>query len=283
MPSDTWVGYPAPRPGATLRLFCLPYAGGGTRIFQSWSDRLPGVVEVASVRLPGRERRFHEPPLRRMDTLLSRLAEGVGPHLDRRYALFGHSVGARIAFELARTLRRHGAAPPVVLFVSGSHAPQAPRVPPTHDLPDKELIEWLRKLGGTLPEVLDNPALLSVLLPVLRADLSVADSYVYTPEPPLDCPIRGFRGAHDTGVPLELAAAWQAQTHSGFALRTLPGGHFFLHTQQRALLDAIAADLDHLVAGAAAQRPSHFTDPGDDLDVPARVPGDLVGPAASGD
>ena len=124
MMQNRWVCAFAPQPTARLRLLCFPYAGGGTSIYRSWSAQLPPHIELCAVRLPGREGRFAEPPLRRMDRLLALLVNGVLPYLDRTVAFFGHSLGALVAFELARALRREGLPTPAHVFVSGRRAPQ---------------------------------------------------------------------------------------------------------------------------------------------------------------
>jgi len=248
---DGWVGYPVPRPAAAVRLFCLPYAGGGASAFQDWPAGLPGVVEVAAVHLPGREGRFAEPPIDRMGVLVEVLADALPPHLDRPFAFFGHSMGARVGFELARELRRRGARGPVRLFVSGCRAPQLPPDPPTFDLPDDQLVARLRELGGTPPEVFAQPELVELLLPTVRADLTAVETVRFSPGPPLDCPIRAFGGSHDPEATPEETAAWEAQTRAGFTLQVLPGDHFFLHDQRDALLTTVAADLEADTAARA--------------------------------
>src|SRR5262249_38813267 len=153
-PPDPWLPTRRPRPGARVRLFCLPYAGGGASMYRGFHDALPADIEVCAVQLPGRETRLREPPVADLAKLVPMVADGLGPHLGSRFALFGHSMGATLAFELARELRRRGAGTPVHLFASACPAPHIADTDDTHTLPDEAMIEQLRALGGMSPEVL---------------------------------------------------------------------------------------------------------------------------------
>ncbi len=243
---DPWLEVPAPLPDAALRLFCLPYAGAGPVVFRRWATEpdagLSG-VELAAVRLPGRAPRLDEPALRDMDTLVSALAHSVRRQLDRPYAMLGHSLGGRVAFELIRQLRRDGARPPVALVVSGSRPPRRQRARQLHELPDAELVDWLRSLGGTDPRLLANLEVVRMLLPSLRADLQVEASHVYRAEPALRCPILAFAGTDDPEAPADQMADWQAETDGLFHLRVLPGNHFFLQAERHTILGALATQL----------------------------------------
>jgi medium-chain acyl-[acyl-carrier-protein] hydrolase len=222
---------------------CLPYAGGGASIFRGWQDRLPADVEVLAVELPGRESRMREVSFTRLRPLVDILGRVLEPVLDRPIALFGHSMGALIAFELARTLRRAGRSIQR-LFVAGHQAPHAREVEtPLHKLPDDAFKSELVRLGGTTQEVISEPELMEIFLPVLRADFALVETYVYTPEPPLSCPISAFGGLADTTVPRARLQAWQDQGDAEFRVRMFPGNHFFVHSQREALLAAIADDL----------------------------------------
>jgi medium-chain acyl-[acyl-carrier-protein] hydrolase len=242
-----WISYPAAAPDAPVRLFCLPYAGGGASIYRQWPASLPD-VEVATVELPGRETRLAEPAFIAMAPLVAELADAVEPHLDKPYAVFGHSMGARIAFELARELRRRNAPTPLALFVSGCKAPHIPRVPtPSMSaVPDRVFAGMLQQISGTPPEVFDDPELLQFLLPTLRADFTLIDAYEYADERALPCPIRAFGGTADPEVPEDALLGWQAHTSSSFRMRRLPGDHFIVRTRQRELAAAILADLADL-------------------------------------
>jgi medium-chain acyl-[acyl-carrier-protein] hydrolase len=241
-----WVSVARPRPRG-VRLFCLPYAGGGVSAFRGWADLLPQ-VEVAPIQLPGRESRIGESPVVDLDAL----TDAVVPYTDRPYAVFGHSFGARLGFELCRRLRAGAAPAPVWLFASGCQAPQLPPLhPPASVLGDDELIARLTALGGTPPEVLADPELRDLALPALRADLTYVDAYVYQAEPPLDCPITVFGGDQDPETRPDGLFGWGEHTTGAFAVRTLPGDHFFLHSARRQLLGSVASDLATGPAGTS--------------------------------
>lgn len=241
---NKWLFCPRPNPAAELRLFCFPYAGGGAMAFHGWAQRLPTEVELVAVQYPGRGSLLGVPPFERIDPLTQAVVELLTPRLDVPFAFFGHSMGALVAFEAARALRERLLTQPVHLFVSGSGAPHRRTERRSfHNLPDAELIDELRRLGGTPPEVLDNPELLSLFLPILRADFAVCDNYVYAHGTPLDTPISAFAGDGDFETEPEACAAWREQTTAEFALRVLRGDHFFLHTSRDELLAAVAHTL----------------------------------------
>src|SRR5579862_2319098 len=171
----------------TLRLFCFPHAGGGGASYYNWQEHLPAWVAVAPMRMPRRSD---------MAGTVAALCDSMQPYLHQPFAFFGHSMGAAVAFELARLLRRRRQPLPHMLVVSGARAPQFRRghMPPPEPS-EAEFVEALRRLEGTPAEVLDNPELMRVILPALREDAAVYRNYVYLEEPPLDCPIRAFGGA----------------------------------------------------------------------------------------
>lgn len=242
--SSTWITCPRPNPQAQLRLFCFPYAGGAASTFYVWSDNLPREVEVCPVQLPGRENRLGESLFARMGPLLEALLPAIQPYLDRPFAFFGHSLGATISFELARKLRTQNGPEPLHLFVSGSRAPQLPDPdPPIHHLPDEEFIAGLRRFNGTPEAVLQHAELMELFLPILRADLALHETYVYTTSEPLDCAVSAFGGLEDEKVSRDDLAAWQEQTRGTFKLRMFPGDHFFLRSARSHLLQAVSQDL----------------------------------------
>jgi len=238
--SHSWITCPFPNPQASLRLFCFPYAGGGALSFRGWGTQLPPGVEVRPIELPGRGMRLKEAPFTRLVPLVEAVVEALLPYLDKPFAFFGHSMGALISFEVARRLRRDQALNPVHLFVSGRRAPQWPDPdPPIHALPEAEFLGELRRLNGTPEAVLANRELMQLLLPVLRADFAVLETYCYEPASPLECPIAAFGGLQDPEVACEMLEAWRQQTRSDFSLQMLPGDHFFLHTSQSLLWQAL--------------------------------------------
>jgi surfactin synthase thioesterase subunit len=225
-------------------VFCFPYAGGGASAFRGWARELPADVEVLAIRAPGRESRIAETPFARLEPLVSALTEVLLPHLDIPFVFFGHSLGALVCFEVARELRRRSAPGAVRLIVSGRQAPHVPDPdPPVHHLPDREFLIAVREFNGTPDEVVQHAELLELLLPVLRADIAINETYEYRSEPPLDCPISAFGGLQDEKSPRESIAAWRKQTSSAFSLRMFPGDHFFIHTARRSVLEAISQDL----------------------------------------
>jgi len=247
--SNAWVVRPRPNPQARLRLFCFAYAGGGASVFYPWVNALPGDVEVCPIQLPGRQGRSAEPPFTRMEPLVEALAQSIEPYLEKPFAFFGHSLGTKISFELARRLRAQGAPLPGYLFFSGSNAPQiAMPALPIHDLPDGKFVETLRRFKGTPEELLQNEELLQVFFPILRADITLHETYRYIPGEPFDCPISAFGGLEDVEVSRDNLAAWQVHTRGAFTLRMFPGDHFFLRSARTPLLQAVAQDLTRILA-----------------------------------
>jgi medium-chain acyl-[acyl-carrier-protein] hydrolase len=232
-----------PAPSADLRLFCFPYAGGNAFAFRSWREEAPPPLDIWPVQLAGRGHRIAESPFRRLSALCGALVEALGPHLDRPFAFFGHSMGALLAFELARHLRREGRPGPRRLFVSGGRAPRRDRGPLLHNLSDPALLVELERLNGIPAEVMREPDLMSMFLPILRADLELYETYVYYSEVALECPISAFGGWQDSRVSHEDLAAWQEETRTAFSLRMFAGDHFFLHAARASIVRAIFEDL----------------------------------------
>ena len=246
--ASQWVVTTKANSEARLRFFCFPYAGGNAFTFRKWPDFLPERVEICAVQLPGRGSRIQEPPLRRISDLVPMIAQAIIGYEDLPMAFFGHSMGAIIAFELARYLRKTRNVNLVHLFVSGRRAPQVPLDEPmTHNLPEPEFIETLRTLNGTPKEVFEHPELLELMIPVLRADFAVCQTYDYTHEPPLDCPITAFGGLKDGEVTREQLEAWRKQTTASFSLRMLPGDHFFINSAQPLFFELISRDLARFI------------------------------------
>jgi medium-chain acyl-[acyl-carrier-protein] hydrolase len=232
-----------PNPRAVLRLFCLPYAGAGALVYRDWSKILPQEIDVCAVQLPGRGNRWRESALNKMPLVVEAVGREILTLLDRPYALFGHSMGAIICFELARLLRRGGLPGPRHLFASGHEAPQLAKTGPfTYNLPDAEFVEELQRLNGTPREVLDHPELMEMVAPLLRKDFESIQTYSYTHEPALDCPITALGGLDDPDITRETLGPWSEQTTAAFNLRMFPGDHFFLNANRPRLLRIIAQE-----------------------------------------
>lgn len=197
------------------------------------------------MQLPGRGMRWNEPSYKRLVPLAQAIGEAIVPHLDRPFAFFGHSMGATVSFELTRYLRRWHKIEPVHLFVSGRPGPQIPE-PITYNLPDSEFIQELILLNGTPKEVLGQPEVLKLTLPVVRADFEALQTYQYTEGPPLDCPITAFGGEEDKEVGRGYLEAWRELTSSRFKLYMLPGDYFFLHSHEERLLSILSGEIGRL-------------------------------------
>jgi surfactin synthase thioesterase subunit len=246
---DEWFAVYRPVRSPALRLFCFPFAGSGALVYRDWPKHLPPEIEVCAVQLPGREGRFKERPYTHLSGLVQDLAGMFAPHSQLPYAFFGHSMGSLVAFELAREMRRRGLPGPELLMVSGHRAPQRPDPePPIHGLPEHEFLDEIRQLNGTPEAVLKNPELLQLVIPVLRADFEVCETYAYEEETPLACPIVAFGGTEDADVPQEDVAAWSHQTTGPFTLRMFPGGHFYFLDQPAALMRHVVADVTGCLA-----------------------------------
>jgi len=243
-----WLVRPRPNPRAALRLLCFPFAGGGASVFRTWPAALPADIELLAVELPGRETRFRERPFQRLAPLIAALTDAVAPHLQAPFAIYGHSLGALIGFSFARELRRRSLAGPVHLFVSGRRAPQLPERSPMHQLPEPQFLDQLRRLGGIPDALFQQPDIMEVFLPILRADITVAETEPPSPEPPLACPITALGGLTDDRARLEELDAWQAQTSAAFEREIFPGGHFFLQSARTAFLASLSRRLAHLTA-----------------------------------
>lgn len=246
-----WLVFQKPNSQAGIRLFCFPYAGGGALVFRTWPEGLPSNVELCSVQPPGRGTRIRENPFTRLTPLVEATTQALLPYLNKPFAFFGHSMGALLSFEVTRQLRREFGLYPATLFISGHHAPQIPDPnPPLHSLPEAEFMKELHSLNGTPRAVLEDPEVMRLLAPVLRADFAVSETYIYRAEPPLECPIVAFGGLQDDRLSRAHLDAWREQTIASFSLRMLPGDHFFLHASQPLLLQILSRELRRFVSTA---------------------------------
>jgi surfactin synthase thioesterase subunit len=257
--SERWI-VRSPAPNAASRLVCFPYAGGGPAAFRPWAAEPPGGIEVCCVHLPGRESRLAEEPLRRFGPAVAAVVEALDA-VEPPFSFFGHSLGALIAFEVTRALAARGLAGPTHLVVAGCHAPHLPtRRPWLHPLADTEFLERIRGLGGTPPEVLENDELMSLLLPALRVDFELYETYRYEGGESLSIPILALAGSDDPTTAPGAVAVWAEHTAAPFAFRVVPGEHFFPFTERRLVLASIerfvAASGAAAVASSRSPRPT---------------------------
>ncbi|NBF05661.1 alpha/beta fold hydrolase [Pseudomonas sp. Fl5BN2] len=242
--SNHWVVPGTSSGKAALRLFCLPYAGGSAAIFRDWPARFSSDIDVLPLNLPGRGRRMREALLYDLNEIADQVVEAIAPLLEKPCVLFGHSMGACVAFEVARGLRASGLPEPACLIVSGHGAPHLPvRRSLLHRLPDEEFIDEVMRLNGTPPEILKHPEVVDLILPILRADFEAAESYSMTPQPPLTCRIVALGGDDDPGMDNNAVASWGIHTTSSFYYQMLPGDHFFLHGSAEQMFALINKEL----------------------------------------
>lgn len=215
---------------AVARLLCFPYAGGSASAFADWGGKLGNEIETWAVQLPARGRRFSEPPIDSFDQLLPVLRQALAFPDSLPLVLFGHSLGALVAFEVARSLGGKTGVALKGLIVSGANAPQRPRDREClHRLDDCALIDRLAAFGGTPPELLANRDLMELVLPALRADFALFESYRYIPQPRLGIPLAVFGGGDDSGVPEASLDAWRWETSAACSVDIFDGGHFFIN------------------------------------------------------
>lgn len=247
---DRWLAPLGRRPGASQRLICLPYAGAGAAVYRGWSERLGDDVDLCAVRLPGRETRVAVPAFTNMFTLVDALVDAVRHLLDRPYAIFGHSMGSLVGFELTRALRRQSLPLPAHLIVSGRRAPHLPDpYPPLHPLPDRALLTNLRERYGDAGPALDHAELAALLIPTIRADFQVCETYQPPEEPPLELPMTAMAGADDPVATPDELAAWQVHCAGAFRHRVFPGGHFFIRDSESQVVACVA----EILAAAPSQ------------------------------
>ncbi|WP_194910935.1 thioesterase II family protein [Catenulispora rubra] len=231
-----------PAPEAGIRLVCLPHAGGAAPFYLEFARTLHPDVDVLAVQYPGRQELWREPVIESLTELADRVAAELVPWCDRPVALFGHSLGALLGYEVARRLADAGR-PAAALFASGRRAPSVRRPEIAHLLNDRDLVRELAALGGTDPRVLEDEEVLRLTLPVVRADYRAVDSYRYEPGPPLDCPVTVLTGRDDPQVRPQEAEAWRGHAGGEFEVVTFSGGHFFLVEHSRAVTELVAARL----------------------------------------
>ncbi|MFI8263593.1 MULTISPECIES: thioesterase II family protein [unclassified Streptomyces] len=249
-----WIRRFHPSDDAPVRLVCFPHAGGSASFYFPVSRTLAPSVDVLAVQYPGRQDRRLEPSVSDMNELADLVAEQLRPWTDKPLALFGHSMGAMLAFEVARRLESEGVRP-LVLFASGRRAPMRRRGNENvHVRDDEQLIEELKTLSGTDSQILGDPEVLHMILPAIRSDYRAVETYRYQPGPPLATPIVALTGDSDAQVTLDEAEDWAQVTSGGFQLKVYEGGHFYLNAQAAAVIAEIRSHLraPSLTGSAAA-------------------------------
>jgi medium-chain acyl-[acyl-carrier-protein] hydrolase len=244
----TWFQYLRRLEEPRVRLFCFPYAGGSAFVYRDWQALLPAGVEVWPVELPGRGARFKDSMFRRADDLVKCVAEVMSRHLTIPYALFGHSMGGLISFELARHLTADYHRAPAHLFLAGRRAPHLRSTrEPFYGLPRDEFVRELVRLNGTPREILNDPEVLDLLIPLLRADFELVQSHESAHSVVLQCPITVYGGSSDIDLPHEALSAWREYTTGRFTLTVIEGDHFFVARQRERLLASMSEEFELLL------------------------------------
>ncbi|MFJ3090579.1 thioesterase II family protein [Streptomyces sp. NPDC086838] len=238
-PATSWLRRFHPAEQAPVRLFCLPHAGGSASYYFPVSRALAPAADVIAVQYPGRQDRRSEPCVDDVRRLADLVTAEMLPWCDRPVALFGHSLGATLGFEVALRLEAAGTTPRV-LFASGRRAPSRPRENENvHLSPDAQLLTTIRRMSGTDPAVLADDELLRSILPAIRADYKAAETYRYEPSAPLTCPIEVLNGTEDPEVTTEEAKAWTTHTTASCTFHTYKGGHFYLNDHAPEVINLI--------------------------------------------
>jgi medium-chain acyl-[acyl-carrier-protein] hydrolase len=238
--NEAWFPFVNARPEAEVRVFCFPYAGGTASAFRPWAAVLPPAIELVPIELPGHGTRLGEACVAQGEVLVDRIVDAIRPLTDRPFAFYGHSMGAKLAFEAARQLAsktlRH-------LVLSGAGAPD---LRPSHhyaQLPPTALVKKLEELGGVSPLVLADTELMALLMPVLRADLTIADEFAPSPVPPLEYPITAMAGLSDPDSPPDTVRGWARYTAREFRFEQFPGGHFFIQDRRDDVLRVLVSSV----------------------------------------
>ncbi|MFY2558015.1 thioesterase II family protein [Corallococcus terminator] len=239
-----WFPCP-PRSDVELHLLCFPYAGGTSSIYRDWSSILPDWVQVIPMRLPGRQERAEEPPQTSMRRLVGSVAFALAPFASRPLALFGYSMGALIAYELAIHLQRRQGSPPCALLVGAHRAPhRRGLVRETHVLSDAEFVDFVAALGGIPARLRQDTDLLAAVLPSMRADAALIETYRHSQSDLLRCPVTVFSGRDDSAATPAEALAWSELAAAPIRAHVLPGGHFFIRDHQETFLRMLRAELE---------------------------------------
>lgn len=239
--SNPWVIRSTSRFETDVRLFCFPFAGGSASVFRLWNKQMPASIDVCQIQYPGHGTRMGEEPITSLPTMVRTAADAILPLCDKPFVLFGHSMGALIAYELALYMQNVKGIQPIGLIVAGRNPPDAVSpIPPIHQLPEPEFRAGLLEYGGTPEEVLANEELMGLVSPMLRADFALCETYEYCPDLGIvSCPLTAIGGLEDEMVPVENIMDWRRFTTADFAYEMLPGGHFFLNSHSSELINSI--------------------------------------------
>ncbi|OHU85051.1 MULTISPECIES: thioesterase II family protein [Pseudoalteromonas] len=235
-----WLFIPKPNPQASLKVICFPYAGGSVRSFSDWKDTLPDFVELIIIQMPARGARISEPPAQCMDELTDTLITELAPHLNCDFVFYGHSLGARVAFEAQRKMRLNGMTGPCHFVASGSPNPGKDRShEKTHLLDDEAFKAKLKSLNGTPPAVLEHEELMTLFMPVLRADFKLANTYRYTGDEKSPCSLSVFAGKDDE-ITVEEQQDWQKYFSGEYTFTLFEGDHFFIDSSNQEVGEAFS-------------------------------------------
>ncbi len=244
MNQDKWIVIPQPRPAAKIILICFPFAGGSSNSFRSWTGILPPVVELWVTELPGHGSRLSEPLAENIGELTAPLSRAIAEKVDKPFAIFGHSMGALLGFEVALHLQNHFQKIAEHIFLSGHGAPGTPRhEPEIHHLPKPQFIAKIKEYNGTPQEVLENEELMELMFPILKADFKICETYQHQDAGQLQAPITAMGGIQDPSITRQDLEQWAQFTSSRFNVRFFPGDHFYLLHQKINLLKAILTDI----------------------------------------
>ncbi|GAA0077061.1 thioesterase II family protein [Clostridium sp. CTA-5] len=230
----------APRESDKLRIFCFPYAGGGASIYKNWEKNLPVGVGVYPIQLPGRENRIIEKAYTDMNELTDAIVKAIIPYLDKKFIFFGHSLGAKILYEVTCELRERWRLEPCHIIVSGSRAPHISEPRPLHELSDEMFIKELKRYSGLSEEFLQNEALMKLFLPIFRADFTLDEKYIFKKREKFNFKITSFNGDSDIETDSESVKAWDMYTNVGLDEKVFKGGHFFISTDEESVLHSVS-------------------------------------------
>jgi medium-chain acyl-[acyl-carrier-protein] hydrolase len=242
---------------ATLRVFCVPYAGAGAAIFRDWHNAFPSHIEVCAIEPPGRFARQGDPVPTDMSAYADAMEAALGPFLDVPFAFFGYSLGALMAFECARRVRARRGLEPSSLIVAAHKAPQlAHRNGQLSGIPKSEFVPAIERRYGPLdPAIRSEPQVLDMVVNIMRTDLKLLEDYRYEAGQAFECPILAVGGLSDESVTQTELEGWREQTARAFRVEMLSGGHFFLRTSASALHALVRSELERCAPSPASTRP----------------------------